>query len=96
MDATISGHLSSVVESPKLLGRGHMPAWASFTVDEACEKTGYSVQYLRRLIRLKKIKAEKFGQLYLIHAESLNNYIHEMKEADDARGGPRSKPKGGG
>lgn len=70
---------------------GYMPEWASYSIKEASEKTGYNEEYLRRLIRQKKIEAVKVGPAYLIRAASLNKYIEEMQASDDARTGPRSQ-----
>lgn len=68
-----------------------MPDWASWTVEEAFEQTGYNQQYLRRLIREKKIEAVKFGSLYLIRQDSLKAYIEEVKQEDDNRFGPKNR-----
>jgi len=68
-----------------------MPEWPSYTIKEASRKTGYNEEYLRRLIRLGKIEAVKVGPAYLIQVDSLEKYIAEMKDTDDARTGPRDK-----
>lgn len=66
-----------------------MPEWASLSVQEAAEQTGYSREYLRRLIRYGKLEATRVGRVYLIKAESMNRYLAEMRESDDGRAGPR-------
>jgi excisionase family DNA binding protein len=68
-----------------------MPEWPSYTIKEASQKFGYNQEYLRRLIRQGKVEAIKVGPTYLIRVESLEKYVAEMQEADDARTGPRTK-----
>lgn len=70
-----------------------MPDWPSYTIKEASEKTGYNEEHLRRLIRQGKIQATKVGPTYLIHAESLDKYMADIQDTDDARVGPRKKRK---
>ena len=59
------------------------------TIKEASDRTGYNAEYLRRLIRLDKIKAEKLGTVYLVNVKSLDDYMASIKDADDDRTGPR-------
>jgi excisionase family DNA binding protein len=68
-----------------------MPEWPSYTIKEASQKTGYNGEYLRRLIRQGKIEAIKVGPTYLIRVDSLEKYIAEIQDSDDARTGPRSR-----
>jgi excisionase family DNA binding protein len=68
-----------------------MPDWPSYTIKEVSEKTGYNEEYLRRLIRQGKIEAIKVGQAYLIRKDSLEKYLAEIRDSEDARSGPRSK-----
>lgn len=69
----------------------YMPDWPSYTIKEASQKTGYNEEYLRRLIRQGKLDAIKVGPTYLIRKDSLEKYIAEVQEDDDARTGPRKK-----
>ena len=48
------------------------------SVEEASQITGYSEQYIRRLLRQGKIKAEKKGTMWWINLESLTEYKKEM------------------
>ena len=80
----------TVVKCPKPYVRGSMPTWTGWTVQEAADNTGYHPEYLRRLIRAGKIEAEKFGGMYIIRADSLQQYIETTQTADDARTGPKS------
>ncbi len=68
-----------------------MPEWASYSIKEAAQITGYHPEYLRELIRAGRIEAVKVGQAYLIRVESLEKYVKEMQELDDGRAGPWSK-----
>lgn len=45
---------------------------------EASELTGYSIQYIQRLLRQGKIKAEKKGGMYWINLESVKEYKRKM------------------
>lgn len=67
-----------------------MPEWATWSIEEASKKTGYNREYLRRLIRLNKIEAVKFGPAYAIRRDSLLKYIEEAEQID-GRGGPRKR-----
>jgi len=93
MTAEISTPLHLMIKSsqPYLLRDVSMPEWPSYTIKEASQKTGYNEEYLRRLIRQGKIEAAKVGPAYLIRVESLEKYIAEIQDADDARTGPRDK-----
>lgn len=72
-------------------GAGYMPSWASWSIREASEKTGYHPEYLRQLITDGKIEAEKLGQMWLIKIESLQAYINEAEQSNDARFGAHKK-----
>ncbi len=90
---TVSTFADSMVKSHYLIRSGHtMPEWASLSIKEAAERSGYNEEYLRRLIRFKKIEAVKVGPAYLIRADDLERYMAEVQADDDARTGPR-RPK---
>ncbi len=80
-----------MLESLSVRGQRAVPTWPSLTVEEAAAQTGYSQQYLRRLIRTGKIEAVKVGSVFLIRAESLNSYIRNTQTPEDDRTGPRRK-----
>lgn len=67
----------------------HMPDWVSWTVEEASEKTGYNQEYLRRLIRNKKIEAVKISRVFLIKRDSLLEYLKQTGSIEDGRYGPK-------
>jgi len=67
--------------------------WPSYTIKEASEKTGYNEEYLRRLIREKKLESVKIGTVYFIRVESLENYIANVQKTSDGRTGPKKRKK---
>lgn len=72
-----------------------MPDWLCWTVEEAAEATGYSQQYIRRLVRKKenRIEAVKFGSLYLIRQDSLREFLRGIEGETDGRFGPKKRVK---
>jgi excisionase family DNA binding protein len=59
------------------------------TVKSAETHSGYSNQYLRRLLRSGKLQGVKIGQMWLIEMQSLESYIHQQNKASERRCGPR-------
>jgi excisionase family DNA binding protein len=59
------------------------------TVQEAAGISGYSEQYLRRLIRQGEIKARKFGTIWQVDRSSLTVYLKRAGKSEDRRYGPR-------
>ena len=57
-----------------------------FTTVQAARLTGYNVEYIRQLIRTRKIRAEKWGRDWIINQASLLGY-----EEKEERRGPRPK-----
>lgn len=58
-------------------------------VKAASQLTGYSIQYLRRLLRREVISGIKIGQIWLINSRSLEKYLQFVKKASDQRFGPQ-------
>jgi hypothetical protein len=58
-------------------------------VQKASKQSGYSAQYLRKLLRHEKVQAIKIGQLWLIVYQSLREYIEVASTTEDHRYGPR-------
>ena len=58
-------------------------------VSSAAELTGYSEQYLRRMLREGKIIGIKIGQVWLIDMACLQAYIDHATDASDRRFGPQ-------
>jgi excisionase family DNA binding protein len=66
-----------------------MATW--ITTAQAVELSGYNAQYMRWLIRDKRIKAQKFGQLWQVDKQSLLAYMRQADKvkAQDKRHGAR-------
>lgn len=58
------------------------------SVEEAAEITGYSEQYIRRLLRKGRIKAAKKGYMWWVDLDSLKAYKQQM----DALGSEKFSP----
>jgi helix-turn-helix protein len=61
------------------------------SVKDAWKLYGYKEQYLRRLLRQKKLARTKIGQVWLIEVSSLENYLSSSHKSKDRRCGPRTK-----
>jgi hypothetical protein len=59
------------------------------SVKAASEYSGYSQQYLRRLMRERKISGQKIGQVWLIQMKSFNAYYFDAMESSDQRWKPK-------
>lgn len=59
------------------------------SVQVAASYSGYSLQYLRRLLRTSKIEGIKIGQLWLVDKDALDFYIQQALDATDQRFGPK-------
>jgi excisionase family DNA binding protein len=59
------------------------------SVKAAAEYSGYSSQYLRRLLRLGKLAGLKLGQMWLIDMDSFELYLSEVGNSPDHRFGPK-------
>ncbi len=59
------------------------------TTQEAAELSGYHVNHLRRLIRAGQVRAKKLSFLWLVHRQSLLDYIVQAEESADKRRGPK-------
>lgn len=67
--------------------RGAVTDW--ITTTEAISLTGYNAEYIRRLVRSKKIAGRKFGTLWQIDQKSLLAYLQNSRQAVDKRRGPK-------
>jgi hypothetical protein len=61
-------------------------------VKAAAESSGYSIQYLRRLLRNDRLEGIKIGQIWLIVFDSLEMYTRNGQMLGDRRHGPRKLP----
>ena len=59
------------------------------TVYQAAEVSGYSAEYVRRLLRQGKISSQKFLTVWQISKSSLLAYIREAQKTPDKRWGPK-------
>jgi excisionase family DNA binding protein len=59
------------------------------SVKAAAEISGYSQQYLRRLLRQGKLAGLKLGQVWLIEMESLQWYLSDLGNSTYRRIGPK-------
>ncbi len=60
------------------------------TVRSAADISGYSQQYLRRLLRKGVFKTRKIGQIWLIDHKDFVNYLNDAAQSDDNRFGPQN------
>lgn len=58
---------------PSVMGKDFL------TVKQASERSGYSAEYIRRLIRNDKLEAKKVGTVYFVKVESLDSYTPYQK-----------------
>jgi len=59
------------------------------SVKVAAEISGYSLQYLRRLLRNGKLVGFKIGQIWLIEKTIFEVYLEKAIQATDRRFGPK-------
>ncbi len=59
------------------------------SVKDASTHSGYSMQYIRRLLRLDRLAGKKIGQVWLVEIDSLNNYLNHALNSVDQRFSPK-------
>lgn len=59
------------------------------SVRAAAEYSGYSLQYLRRLLRTGKLEGLKIGQIWLIDKDAFETYLEKAVQTEDRRFGPQ-------
>ncbi len=59
------------------------------TAQTAAEFSGYSLQYIRRLLRNGKLEGIKIGQVWLIEKDVFLAYFENAIQASDQRFGPQ-------
>ena len=59
------------------------------SVKAASASSGYSLQYLRRLLRTGKLVGIKVGQVWLIELAAFEAYLENASKATDRRFGPQ-------
>lgn len=56
------------------------------TTQEAAHFAGYHVDHIRRLIRAGKLDARKFGPVWAISKEAIEQYLREVEATGEKRG----------
>jgi hypothetical protein len=69
--------------NPNLLINNHT------SVKVASTLSGYSMQYIRRLLRLDRLVGLKIGQVWLVEIDSLNAYLIHALNSKDQRFSPK-------
>jgi excisionase family DNA binding protein len=59
------------------------------SIKAAANFSGYSLQYLRRLLRTGKLAGLKIGQVWLIDYAAFEEYLEKAIQATDCRFGPQ-------
>jgi hypothetical protein len=59
------------------------------SVSDASAISGYSKQYVRRLLRLDRLEGIKIGQVWLVEIDSLNAYLTHALNSNDQRFSPK-------
>lgn len=59
------------------------------SVKIASQWSGYSDQYIRRLLRNGYLKTKRIGQIWLIDINGFEKYLLEAKKSTDKRFGPQ-------
>jgi excisionase family DNA binding protein len=63
-----------------------MEEW--LTTYEAARLANFDPDYIRKLVRAKKVKGRKWGQSWQVHRESLLDYV-QKSEAKGGKRGPK-------
>jgi len=58
------------------------------SVKDAADYSGYSTQYLCRLLRQGRLTGLKLGQLWLIEMKPFEEYLVQAENSEDYRFGP--------
>jgi excisionase family DNA binding protein len=61
------------------------------SVKAASLYTGYSSQYLRRLLRQTRLRGIKLGQIWFVDKAALDSYLKKATQTIDNRFGPQSE-----
>ena len=75
--------MDSVSEEFPFVLNNHISVYA------AAEFSGYSLQYLRRLLRYGKLEGLKIGQVWLIEKDAFLAYFENAIKEYDRRFGPQ-------
>ena len=61
-----------------------MEEW--LTTFEAARMSGYELDYIRKLIRAKKILGRKWGQSWQVNRKSLSQFLSQIENMGQKRG----------
>ena len=81
MSAVGSAMLCTMGHEEAELIRTDIMAW--LTVEQASELTGYNAEYIRRLIREGRLKAQKFGPVWQVDKRSIISYLKAAQKASE-------------
>ena len=81
--------MSEHVHSPQFPNSTGIDQEKYITVESAADLSGYNVQYLRRLLRARKIESIKIGQMWLIRFKSFETYLNWAGQKADKRCGAK-------
>jgi len=56
------------------------------TTKEASALSGYHPDYVRKLVQARKIKAQKFGEVWQVSKKSLLAYMRQVEKLGERRG----------
>jgi excisionase family DNA binding protein len=59
------------------------------SVKEATKYSGYSSQYLRRLLRAGQLTGLKIGQVWFVEMDAFEEYLEIGSQTTDRRFGPK-------
>jgi hypothetical protein len=59
------------------------------SVKVASTLSGYSIQYIRRLLRHDRLVGIKIGQIWLVEIDSLYDYLNQALKSADQRFSPK-------
>ena len=79
----MSLYISSEVERAGVVISQHL------TVEAAATFSGYSIQYLRRLLRSGALEGTKIGQVWLIDLNDFERHLEFAEQRNDMHCGPR-------
>ena len=60
------------------------------SVRAAADCSGYSVQYLRRMLRAGTLRGTKIGQVWLVDFDNFEKFVKSSFASKDRRRGPRN------
>jgi excisionase family DNA binding protein len=82
--------MMNALHTPSRITFHLMPDLAGYiTTQEAAQKLGYHVIYVRRMVREGKLQGKKLGQMWVVSLQSIEDYKKET--AGMSKNDPRRK-----